>query len=236
MTRAVGYGRTSSLTNVGEGKHSLQRQKEAIKSYAAQANYKLVGGYFDEGVSGAIHVMDRPAFKNMIDAMVGNGIKVILVESADRFARDLIVQIVGYDKLTEMGITIIPANAPSYFREETPTGVFIRNVLGAVAEFDKSQLVKRLREAREAKTARGERGVGRKSLAEKIPVGVVRDIMRLYKVKVAYATIAKTITMNTDTTLTKDQVRKVILWVNENGMPDGRNAAMTSPIGYDQIK
>ena len=46
-------------------------------------------------MSGADPVGERPGFKAMLERIAGNGVRCILVESPDRFARDLIVQIRG---------------------------------------------------------------------------------------------------------------------------------------------
>jgi hypothetical protein len=46
---------------------------------------------------------------------------MVLVEDASRFARDLIVQLTGDDYLKKLGITLIAANAPDHFLEDTPT-------------------------------------------------------------------------------------------------------------------
>ena len=232
MIKAMAYGRTSSLTNVGEGKDSRARQSVAIQAYAEQSGYHIVRPYFDEGVSGSTRVLDRPQFKAMLDAMAEQGVKIILIESPDRFARDLIVQIVGYDMLTDLGIKLIPASAPTFFQEETPTGVFIRNVMGAVAEFEKSSLVNRLKAARERKTASGERGVGRESLAEKLSEGVLRDIMDHRAQGHSYQYIAD-IFSTEDRKFSLHQIRNVVKWVERNGFP--RNRSDENPIGYDQI-
>ena len=44
-------------------------------------------------MSGADPATERPGFKAMLDRIAGNGVRVILVESPDRFARDLAVQL-----------------------------------------------------------------------------------------------------------------------------------------------
>jgi hypothetical protein len=51
------------------------------------------------------------------------------VESPDRFARDLAVQLAGHDHLKSLGVTLIPATAPDHFIEDTPTAVIVRQVL-----------------------------------------------------------------------------------------------------------
>jgi hypothetical protein len=52
--------------------------------------------------------------------------RCIIVESPDRFARDLTVQLTGHDFLKSLGITLIPATSPDHFIEDTPTAVLVR--------------------------------------------------------------------------------------------------------------
>ena len=63
------------------------------------------------------------------------------MESPDRFARDLTVKLTGHDFLKSLGIALIPATAPDFFTEDTPTAVLVRQVLGAIAQFEKTSLV-----------------------------------------------------------------------------------------------
>ena len=57
----------------------------------------------------------RPSFKDMLDHIAGNGVRTIIVESPDRFARDLAVQLAGHDFLRNLGVALIPATAPDFF-------------------------------------------------------------------------------------------------------------------------
>jgi Resolvase, N terminal domain len=97
-----------------------------------------------------------------------NSVRTIIVESPDRFARDLAVQLAGHDFLKNLGVSLIPATAPDFFLEETPTAVLVRQVLGAIAQFEKASLVAKLKAARDRKIAQGING-GRKSYAERSP-------------------------------------------------------------------
>jgi DNA invertase Pin-like site-specific DNA recombinase len=54
----------------------------------------MVDEFYDV-VSGADPIGDRPGFKAVLDRIAGNGVRTIIVESPDRFARDLIVQLTG---------------------------------------------------------------------------------------------------------------------------------------------
>jgi DNA invertase Pin-like site-specific DNA recombinase len=77
--------------------------------------------------------------------------RTIIVETASRFARDLMVQEVGYAKLHDRGIDLIAADNPASFIDNTPTAKLVRQVLGAISEFDKAMTVAKLRGARERK-------------------------------------------------------------------------------------
>jgi DNA invertase Pin-like site-specific DNA recombinase len=73
-----------------------------------------------------------------------NGVRTIIVETANRFARDLMVQEVGYAMLRSLGVTLVAADSPSSFLDDGPTSNLIRQILGAVSEFDKAMTVAKL--------------------------------------------------------------------------------------------
>jgi DNA invertase Pin-like site-specific DNA recombinase len=98
-------------------------------------------------------------------------------KAPDRFARDLMVQLAGHDMLKARGMTLIAASVPMHFVEDTPTAVLVRQVLGAVAEFEKTTLVAKLAAARRRKRmATGAKVEGRKSHVEVRP-----DVVALAK-------------------------------------------------------
>ncbi len=150
---AVAYYRTSSAANVGQDKDSLKRQQDAVRAYAKTQRLDVVREFYDAAVSGADPVMDRPGFADMLAYILGNGARIVLVENASRFARDLAVQIAGHDMLKSRGITLVPVDAPDSFENETPTAVMVRSILGAVSQFEKEALVLKLRKARDRKSA-----------------------------------------------------------------------------------
>jgi DNA invertase Pin-like site-specific DNA recombinase len=129
-------------------------------------------------VSGADPIGERPGFNVMLDRIAGNGVRVILVESPDRFARDLAVQLAGHSYLKGLGVELVPMTCPTFFTEDTPTAVLVRQVLGAVAQFEKASLVAKLRAARERKVAAGGRGTGRWRYDEARPevVALAREV------------------------------------------------------------
>ncbi len=166
---AVAYYRTSSTANVGGGKDSLPRQQEAVRIYAKHHAIEVVEEFNDPAVSGADPVGERPGFADMLAKIEGNGIALVLVEDASRFARDLAVQLAGHDLLKRMGVELVAANAPEHFREDTPTAILIRQVLGAISQFEKAQLVAKLRGARDRKSKQtGRRIEGRKPVPDAV--------------------------------------------------------------------
>jgi DNA invertase Pin-like site-specific DNA recombinase len=171
---AIGYTRTSSAANVGDDKDSVTRQRKAIQTYANRAGYRIVAWFDDPAVTGSDTIDSRPGFMAALEKIAGNGVGTIIVETANRFARDLIVQETGWKRLNADGVTLIAADSPDQFVDETPTAVLIRQILGAVAQFDKAMTVAKLRGARERKRRKtGEKVEGRKSYAEVNPEMVV---------------------------------------------------------------
>src|SRR6476660_5465713 len=155
---AVAYLRTSSAANVGADKDSDKRRRAAVDAFAKHARFTIVGEYYDAAVS----VAD-------LQRLAANGAKTTIVESPDRFARDLAVQLAGHDMLKALGIAIIPASAPDFCTEDTPTAVLVRQVLGAIAQFEKASSVAKLAAARKRKREREGRCEGRKPLSETRP-------------------------------------------------------------------
>jgi DNA invertase Pin-like site-specific DNA recombinase len=191
---AIGYTRTSSAANVGDDKDSVTRQRKAIQAYANKAGYRIVAWHDDPAVAGADPIDSRPGFAAALEQIAGNGVRTIIVENASRFARDLIVQETGFRRLHADGIILIAADKPDSFVDDTPTAVLVRQILGAVAQFDKAMTVAKLRGARERKRRRTGRKVeGRKSYSEARPetVRMARDLasqrMSLRKIAAALA-------------------------------------------------
>ena len=69
--------------------------------------------------------------------------------------------------LRDLGVTLIAADSPSSFLDDGPTSKLIRQILGAVSEFDKAMIVAKLKGARDrARRAHG-KCEGRKAYAER---------------------------------------------------------------------
>ncbi len=175
MIKAHGYLRVSGKGQVnGDG---FPRQLKAIREYAAANGIKLVNIYREEGVSGTKESMDRPAWSELMTALHSNGVRVVIIEKLDRLARDLMVQEAIIDDLRKHGFELISVAEPDLMAND-PTRVLMRQLLGAVAQYDKSQIVLKLRGARMRKRAKEGRCEGRKPFGFYEGEGAALDRMR----------------------------------------------------------
>ena len=192
MVKAVRYIRTSSASNL-EG-DSEDRQKDAIAKFADSQGYDVVSGAWDQAVKGSDSIHEREGFAQLIQYCVDNDVSVILCENASRFARDVIVQELGYRELKKLNLQLIPVDAPDYFTGDSPSLNMIRQILGAVSEFEKSNLVSKLRGARERIKERNGKCEGRKNLKELMGestfISMMKSVRVLRKNNKSYASIA----------------------------------------------
>ena len=122
MIKAVAYMRTSSGTNVGEDKDSEPRQRAAIDSFASRAGYVIgPNDWFYDVTKGEVSIDERPSFLAMLARLEASGVKTVIVETANRFARELMVQEIGFSQLQKQGIALIAADSPNAFLDDGPT-------------------------------------------------------------------------------------------------------------------
>lgn len=167
QVQAVGYVRTSSATNVGPDKDSEKRQRLAIERFAKSAGFALVDWFTDPAVSGADPIETRPGFGALLDRVENNGVRVVLVEDASRFARDLVAQELGVIMLIKRGMRVITASGDDMTEASDPSRIMMRQIAGSFAQYEKARLVRKLREARERKKAETGKCGGRHSYAER---------------------------------------------------------------------
>lgn len=177
--KAFGYVRVSSKGQVdGDG---FQRQEEAIRRYAEKHGIIIERVFQEEGVSGTTGEDDRPAFKEMLAAILKNGIRTVIVESLDRLAREYRIQEQLLIYLASNGITLINASTEENVTDAVqsdPMKKAMVQMQGIFAELDKSLLVRKLRLARERKRQETGKCEGRKTYKDTMPE-VIELIKRL---------------------------------------------------------
>lgn len=147
-TKAFSYLRVSGKGQVeGDG---FPRQREAVTRYAKRHGMEIEREFRDEGVSGTKDAFDRPGLTDLLVAIKSNGVRTILVERADRLARDLMVGEIILAECRKIGVKVISAECGTELTVEDndPTRKLIRQVLGAISEWEKSVIVQKLRASR----------------------------------------------------------------------------------------
>ena len=99
----------------------------------------------------------------MLDRTEGDGVRVVLVEDATRFARSLMAQELGELVMQQRVVQAICSNGDNLTRSDDPSRTMMRQAAGAFAKYEKSRLVQKLRHTRDRKSGVvGRRIEGRK--------------------------------------------------------------------------
>jgi DNA invertase Pin-like site-specific DNA recombinase len=177
--KAYSYLRVSGKGQVkGDG---FPRQRKTIQTYALKNGFEIEDEYRDEGVSGTNELADRAGLAVLLDRIESNGIRTVIVEKADRLARDLMIGEVILSQFRDVDVTVLDCSGNDLTEDEDPTRTLIRQVLGAVSQFDKSVIVLKLKAARDRKSRlQGNRVEGKKPFGHfEDEEETLREIIRL---------------------------------------------------------
>jgi DNA invertase Pin-like site-specific DNA recombinase len=192
LKECYGYVRTS--TNEQKKKSGPGRQLAAIERCAKTLDFEIVDTFIDD-ISGAKDCFQRPQFRHMISEMIKNGVKCFVVENLGRLARGSTVQDNVIVYLCAKGITLVTANNCVNVTElyhSDPTHKAMIQMQGVFFEWEKNEIVRRLKAGRERTGNRGGRPpVYPKELKTRIrrlrsrgkSYGQIADILNLEQVK-----------------------------------------------------
>lgn len=153
MKNAFAYLRVSGKGQLdGDG---FTRQAQAIAEYARANGISILETFKEEGVSGTKELDDRPALQDLLIALKKGSVKTVVIEKLDRWARDLMVQETILSDLMKQGFEVISVSEPDLCSTD-PSRVLIRQIFGAIAQYDRAMVVLKLRGARQrVKAKRG---------------------------------------------------------------------------------
>lgn len=149
---AYGYLRVSHKSQLeGDG---FARQEAAIRKYVAENGIELAGVFRERGVSGTTDGDERQAWVDLMALLMKSpgGADTIIIEGMDRLARELMVQEYIIKDLKRRGIKLRSIAEPDLCSSD-PTRVLVRQILGAVAQYERQMIVLKLRGARTRKKA-----------------------------------------------------------------------------------
>lgn len=154
----IGYARVSTVKQAEEGL-GLEVQERAIRAWAKANGYRLRTIHRDEGISGANGVDTRVGLFDAL-AEVKEGAAVgLVVYRLDRLARDLVLQEQLLAEVRRLGGDVFSTSAAeaAYLVDDPkdPSRKLIRQVLGAVSEYERAMIVMRLRAGTARKRERG---------------------------------------------------------------------------------
>lgn len=137
QVKAVAYARVSTLL-----KQEPEHQLAPIRGVATNREFRLVGEYVDRITGSADR---RKALDQLVkDARMGK-FKVVIIFALDRLARDTRFLLNLLHELDSYGVTLIS------LRESidlgTPVGRAVTQILGAIAELEKSLISERIKTA-----------------------------------------------------------------------------------------
>lgn len=150
--RAIGYVRVSTTEQV-EG-FGLAVQEQAVRDYCRQHQFRLVGIESDEGVSGANGLDTRLGLARALATLESGDADVLVVKRLDRLARDLLVQETVLERLKQHGKEVRSVDEADISSDD-PTRVLVRQVLGAIAQYEKGVIRGRMVAGKVAKRAAG---------------------------------------------------------------------------------
>jgi DNA invertase Pin-like site-specific DNA recombinase len=190
-TNVYSYLRVSGMGQIdGDG---FTRQSEAITRYASANGMTILETFKEAGVSGTKELEHRPALLELSAAIDSGDVRVVLIEALNRLARDLMVQETILSDFRKRGITVISVSEPDLCSGD-PSRTLMRQIFGAIAEYDKSMLVLKLRGARQRMKARTGHCEGSKPFgAAESHRGTIERILTLRGAGMAVDTIADTL-------------------------------------------
>ena len=190
--KAHAYLRTSGKGQIGND--GFPRQRESIARYAKANRIQIDQEFTDEAVSGTLDALDRNGLTDLFVSLKSNGVRTVIVENATRLARDLMIGEIILSEFRKIGVKVISADGgvDLTIGNDDPTGKLIRQILGAVSEWEKCALVQKLRASRLRMRRAGLRCEGKKPYGFTADEKAIADsILALRKSGKSVATIAE---------------------------------------------
>ena len=134
--RAALYARVSTLN----GQHP-EMQLSELREHASRRGWEIAGEYVDEGVSGSKE--SRPELNRLMADAHRRLFDIVLVWKVDRFGRSLKHLVNALADLDAYGVAF--ASLRDNLDLSTPSGRLMFQIIGAMAEFERSIIQERVK-------------------------------------------------------------------------------------------
>lgn len=154
MTPAISYRRVSTESQL-DG-YGLDIQDDAIAALATAEGFTIAATFADEGISGSEDLATRIGLADAIDYLAAHPGTVLIIPKLDRLARDMVIQEQVLAECWRAGgqvVSCLPAER-IYCQPDDPmdpSRTLIRQILGAVAQYDRAMIRARLISGRRRK-------------------------------------------------------------------------------------
>jgi len=155
-TRAAIYARVST----GHNGQDPTMQTRELEEFCQRRGWEVVGCYVDTGISGSEE--SRPELDRLMADARQRKLDVVLVWKLDRFGRSLKHLVNALAEFEALGITF--ASLKDNLDLSTPSGRLMFQIIGALAEFERSLIQERVRVGLRNARAKG-RKLGRPRVA-----------------------------------------------------------------------
>jgi len=164
--------RAALYLRVSTGEQRTDAQEKALRDYVSRRGWKLQKIYRDQGKSGA--TSNRPALNELLKDCRRGSVDVVVVWKFDRFARSLKQLMSGLEMCRALGIDFV--SVTEAVDTSLPAGELVFQMIGAVAQFERSLIGERVKSGLANARARGKL-LGRPPL-RKLTTGETRELKR----------------------------------------------------------
>lgn len=158
----IGLTRFSPRPKASECR-SCEDQERRIRRYAEESGRSVRAIYHDPKASGGI--FERSGLQAALNALKPGD--VLLVDSSDRLARDMLVFLTIKQEVQTAGATIEYVDGPP--PATTPEGELFENILACFAHYERARIRYRTKRGLDRRRRNGERATGT------IPIGWMKD-------------------------------------------------------------
>jgi DNA invertase Pin-like site-specific DNA recombinase len=137
LSRVALYARVSTLNHHQDPEMQLRELRE----FCARRGWAITGEYIDQGQSGSKD--RRPALDRLMDAARSRQIDVVIVWKLDRWGRSLKHIVNSLADLESLGVSFISLR--DNLDLTTASGRMLMQIIGVMAEFERSLIQERVR-------------------------------------------------------------------------------------------
>src|SRR6201987_6056406 len=151
--------RAALYTRVSTDEQNTEAQERALREYVQRRGWKVQKIYRDRGQSGVS--VKRPALDELLRDCRRGSVDVVVVWKFDRFARSLNALMSGLEMCRALGIDFV--SVTEAVDTSMPAGELVFQMIGAVAQFERSLIAERVKSGLANARAKG-KALGRPPL------------------------------------------------------------------------